>query len=241
MGLFAVKSNGSSWVRLLSDFTGLFFPEYCLGCSSGLVKGEEILCTRCILDLPRTGYQLTDENPIKEKFIGRLPVKYATAFLKFRKTGLVQHLLHQLKYNHHPEVGRRLGIFFGKEMKGAGLANEFDIIIPMPLHRSRQVKRGYNQSTMFAEGLMNSLGVPYNDTAAVRKNNTSTQTRKNKAERWENVNLAFSVRDPGAIRNKRMLLVDDIITTGASIEACGQELVNNGCKELSVVCMAESQ
>jgi ComF family protein len=193
------------------------------------------------LDLPRTGYQLTDDNPIKEKFIGRVPVKYAGAFLKFRKTGLVQHLLHQLKYNHHPEVGRRLGIFFGKEMRGVGLANEFDMIIPMPLHRSRQLRRGYNQSTMFAEGLMNSLGIPYNDTAVVRKINTSTQTRKNKAERWENVNLAFTVRDPVAISNKRILLVDDIITTGASIEACGQALVNHVCKDLSVVCMAESQ
>ena len=241
MGLFAVKSNGSPWVRLFSDFTRLFFPESCLGCSSGLVKGEEILCTRCILDLPRTGYELTDENPVKEKFIGRLPVKYACAFLKFRKTGIVQHLLHQLKYNHHPEVGRRLGIFFGKEMKAVGLDNEFDIIIPLPLHRSRQLKRGYNQSTIFAEGVTNSLGVPYNDKVVVRKFNTSTQTRKNKEERWENVKLAFSVRDSEAIRNKRILLVDDIITTGASIEACGRELFKHGCKELSVVCIAEAQ
>ncbi|HEV8514562.1 MAG TPA: ComF family protein, partial [Cyclobacteriaceae bacterium] len=159
MSLFKVKSNEKQWVRLLSDFTSLFFPEYCLGCSSGLVKGEEILCTRCILDLPRTGYPFNGENPVKEKFVGRLPIKYATAFLKFRKTGIVQHLLHQLKYNNHPEVGRRLGQFFGKEITDIGLANEFDIIIPMPLHRIRQMKRGYNQSTMFAEGLKNSIGV----------------------------------------------------------------------------------
>ena len=241
MSLFTVKSNGSPWVRLFSDFTGLFFPEYCLGCFSGLVKGEEILCTRCILDLPRTNYQFTDENPIKEKFIGRLPIRYASAFLKFRKTGIVQHLLHQLKYNHHPEVGKRLGIFFGKEMKDVGLDHEFDIIIPMPLYRSRQVKRGYNQSTLFAEGLMSSLGIPYNDEAVVRKINTSTQTRKNKGERWENVKQAFRVTDPAVISNKRILLADDIITTGASIESCGQELFDHGCKELSVVCLAEAQ
>jgi ComF family protein len=241
MSLFAVKSNEKPWIRLFSDFTSLFFPEYCLGCSSGLVKGEEILCTRCILDLPRTGYQFDAENPVKEKFVGRLPIKHATAFLKFRKTGIVQHLLHQLKYNNHPEVGRRLGQFFGKEIKDIGLANEFDIIIPMPLHSMRQMKRGYNQSAMFAEGLMNSLGVPFNAAAVVRQVNTSTQTRKNKTERWENVNKAFSIKDTAIIKNKRVLLVDDIITTGASIEACGQELHNHGCKELSIACIAEAQ
>src|SRR6185369_12079349 len=183
MSLFTVKSNEKPWVRAFSDFTSLFFPEYCLGCSGGLIKGEDILCTRCILDLPRTGYQFNSENPVKEKFVGRLPIKYATAFLKFRKTGIVQHLLHQLKYNNHPEVGTRLGQFFGKEISDSGLASEFDIIIPMPLHRIRQMKRGYNQSTMFAEGLMNSLGVPYNDSAVARQVNTSTQTRRIKQKR----------------------------------------------------------
>ena len=241
MSLFTVKSNEKPWLRLFSDFASLFFPEYCLGCSSGLVKGEEILCTRCILDLPRAGYQFTNENPVKEKFVGRLPIKHAAAFLKFRKTGIVQHLLHQLKYNNHPEVGRRLGKFFGKEMNDIGLANELDIIIPMPLYHARQLKRGYNQSTMFAEGLMSSLGVPYDDTSVVRQINTSTQTRKNKTERWENVKKAFSVKDSRVIKNKKILLVDDIITTGASIEACGQELYNHGCKELSVACIAEAQ
>ena len=241
MSLFKIKSNEKPWPRLFSDFTNLFFPEYCLGCSSGLVKGEEILCTRCILDLPRTGYQFNSDNPVKEKFVGRLPIKYAIAFLKFRKTGIVQHLLHQLKYNNHPEVGIRLGQFFGKEMNNMGLANEFDIIIPMPLHKARQMKRGYNQSTLFAEGLKNSLGVPYNDTAIVRQVNTSTQTRKNKTERWENVNKAFSVKNPEVIKDKRVLLVDDIITTGASIEACGLELLNHRCKELSIACIAEAQ
>lgn len=142
MSLFTVKSNGGPWLRLISDFTSLFFPEFCLGCSAGLVKGEEILCTQCILDLPRTGYQFKNDNPVNEKFVGRLPVKYATAFLKFRKTGIVQHLLHQLKYNNHPEVGLKLGRFFGNEMRAAGLNNEFDLIIPMPLYKSRQRKRG---------------------------------------------------------------------------------------------------
>lgn len=241
MSLFTVKSNGKGWVSLFSDFTGLFFPEYCLGCSSGLVKGEEILCTRCIVGLPRTGYSFLNDNPVKEKFIGRLPLKYAIAFLKFRKTGIVQHLLHQLKYNNHPEVGKRLGMFFGKEMKDLGLDNEFDMIVPMPLHHSRQRKRGYNQSTMFVEGLKLSLEKPCYDNIVTRPINTSTQTQKNKAERWENVKQAFRVSDTRRTQGQRILLVDDIITTGASLEACGQELLHHGCKELSVVCIAEAQ
>ncbi len=241
MSLFTIKSNENSWLKRTVDFTSLFFPEYCLGCSSGLVKGEEILCTRCILDLPLTGYQFMDDNPIKEKFITRLPLRYATAFLKFRKTGIVQHLIHQMKYNNHPEVGIRLGKFFGMEIKQIGLGNEFDMIIPMPLHPLRQRKRGYNQTTKFAEGLVQSLDIPYYENIIFRQINTSTQTRKNKTERWENVNHAFSVQRPMAIQDKRILLVDDIITTGASIEACGQELLDHGCRELSVACIAEAQ
>jgi len=241
MGLFTIKSNERSGSSVFSDFASLFFPEYCLGCSSGLVKGEEILCTRCLLDLPKTNYLNVYENPIKEKFLGRLPIKYAWAFMKFRKTGVVQHLLHQLKYNNKPEVGSRLGKLFGKDIHDLGLASEFDIIIPMPLHHLRQRKRGYNQSTKFAEGLAQSLNVPSEDNLVTRKINTSTQTRKNRNERWENVKHAFRVEQPDAIRNNRILLVDDIITTGASLEACGQVLINQGCKELSFACIAEAQ
>lgn len=236
-----MKSNGSSLGNLFSDFTSLFFPEYCLGCSSGLLKGEEILCTRCLVNLPRTGYLSVEENPVKEKFIGRLPIKNAWAFLRFRKTGIVQYLLHQLKYNHHPEVGIRLGKLFGKELKEQGFNSEFDTIVPLPLFASRQKFRGYNQSAKFAEGLSDSLGVPFNSNCCSRLKNTETQTRKTRVERWENVELAFFVKDKKAIENKRVLLVDDVITTGATIEACGRQILNSGCKELSVVCIAEAQ
>ncbi len=241
MSLFTVKSNENTLLLLISDFTSLFFPEYCLGCSSGLVKGEEILCTHCILDLPFTGYQFMDGNPIQEKFLARLPIRYAGALLKFRKTGIVQHLLHQLKYNNHPEVGIRLGKIFGREIKELGMHYEFDMIIPIPLHKSREKKRGYNQSTKFAEGLMHELKVPCMNDLVVRLKNTSTQTRKSKTERWENVEHAFGVIHPSAVENKRILLVDDIITTGASLEACGKQLLDYGCSELSIACIAEAQ
>ncbi len=240
MSLLTRKSNGSSLWNAFSDFASLFFPEYCLGCSEGLIKGEEILCTRCLSELPRTGYIDFEENPIKEKFIGRLPVKNAWAFLRFRKEGIVQHLLHQLKYNNQPEVGIRLGKLFGRELKNTGYS-QFDLIIPLPLHASRQKNRGYNQSAKFAEGLSSSLEIPFSLDCCFRLKNTQTQTRKNRSERWENVEVAFQVIDKSKIENKRILLVDDVITTGATLEACGRQLINGGCRELSIACIAEAQ
>jgi ComF family protein len=240
MSLLTRKSNVSSLRNVISDFASLFFPEYCLGCSQGLVKGEEILCTRCLSQLPRTGYLDTPENPIKEKFIGRLPIKEAWAFLRFRKEGIVQHLLHQLKYNNQPEVGIRLGKLFGMELKKRGLS-QFDLIVPLPLYVSRQKNRGYNQSAKFAEGLSSSLGIPINLNSCIRLKNTQTQTQKNRSERWENVEHAFQVIDKKVIEDKKILLVDDVITTGATLEACGRQLINSGCRELTIACIAEAQ
>jgi len=228
-------------VSLVTDFISLFFPRYCLACFGTLVKGEEILCTRCIAELPRTNYFAQPTNPVEEKLIGRLPLRHASAFLKFRKGGIVQHLLHQMKYNNHPEVGVALGKVFGHELKVAGLSTAFDIIVPVPLHESRKRKRGYNQSAKLAEGLSYSLETPWDESVSVRKHKTATQTKKSKIERWDNVKDVFAMSGNKSIAGKRVLLVDDIITTGATLEACGQHLIANGCLELSVACLAEAQ
>lgn len=239
MSLLTVKSNGSSLASVISDFVSMFFPEYCLGCSNGLVKGEDILCTACLISLPRTDYHTNQDNQLREKFFGRIPLKSAWCFLRFRKTGIVQHLLHQLKYNNHPEVGVRLGKLFGSEIKDQ--KPEFDLIVPLPLHLARQRNRGYNQSAKFAEGLSEALEIPFNATTCSREHNTESQTKKTKSERWENVMDAFVVNDVSAVRGKRVLLVDDVITTGATIEACGRKLIGAGCTELGIACIAEAQ
>lgn len=231
------KSNvGGLW----SDFVSLFFPNYCLSCSLSLFKGEDILCTRCILELPKTDYHLQADNPIKLRLEGRLPLTYAMAFLKFRKSGIVQQLLHQLKYNGHREVGLRLGMLYGKELRDAGFGKDFDVIVPVPLHAARQRRRGYNQSACFAEGLSVSLDIPWNESITTRTISTTTQTKKSKLERWENVKDVFNIQHLSEIEGKRILLVDDVITTGATLEACGQHLIKAGCAQLSIACLAEA-
>ena len=226
---------------IFEDFLSLFYPPYCLGCSGTLVKGEEILCTGCLNNLPKTYYHRRSENPVINRLAGRLPVRFGGAFLKFQKGGVVQRLLHQLKYNNCPEIGERLGKAYGRELKEASPATEFDLIIPVPLHKSRLRQRGYNQSAWFAKGLSEALDVPWNESISIRLQATATQTKKSRADRWENVRHVFSVSAPGLLDQKRILLVDDVITTGATLEACGRHLLDCGCASVSVACIAEAQ
>lgn len=241
MGSNQIKSNVvTQTLNLLRDFVSLIYPNYCLGCSNALYKGEEILCTHCISNLPKTNYIYNYNNPVMLRLQGRLKLKYALAFLKFRKHGLVQKLLHQLKYNNHPEIGEVLGRVFGREMFENGYAHEFDVIIPVPLHASRKRARGYNQSAYIAKGLGLALEIPWDESISTRKVSTKTQTRKTKTERWHNVESVFDILDENKIRDKRILLVDDVMTTGATLEACGARLLEAGCKELSIACLAEA-
>jgi ComF family protein len=224
---------------LLADFVALFFPNYCFGCRDGLVHGEEILCTACIGELPRLDYYTSDDNPITNRFVGRLPLKHGWALLKFQKSGIVQNLLHELKYNNHPEIGIKLGKILAANALQYGLGAEFDLLIPVPLHKSRLRARGYNQSGMIAKGISEVLTIPYDDSCMIRLAATKTQTKKSKVDRWENVNEVFQVSKPDKILDKRILLVDDVITTGSTLEACARRLFDAGASELSIACIAE--
>ncbi len=226
---------------IFDDFLSLFFPQYCLGCSDFLVKGEDTLCTTCLTELPKTHYHTRIENPVLNKLSGRLPIRHGWAFLKFQKGGVVQHLLHQLKYNNHPEIGERLGKAYGRELALASLNREFDLIIPVPLHQARLRHRGYNQSAYFAKGLSEALEIDWDESISIRLQASTTQTRKSRAERWENVRHVFAVENQIDLTQKRILLVDDVITTGATLEACGQHLLESGCASVSIACIAEAQ
>jgi ComF family protein len=230
-----------SFVReVCHDFISLFYPRYCMACYEGLAKGEETICTRCMYELPRTHYHTEPANPLFRRLEGRLPLQYALSFLRFRQGGRVQRLLHNLKYYNHPEIGEMLGRVYGEELH-RHYSQAFDLIIPIPLHPARLKKRGYNQSEEFARGLSKNLMVPMNPSIVERVIKTETQTRKSKLMRWQNVREVFEVKSTAAIAEKHILLADDVVTTGATIEACAQPLLQAGCASISVVSIAYSE
>jgi ComF family protein len=233
-------SNSTS-TGVLEDFISLFYPRYCRGCYNSLVKGEELICTKCLLEMPKSHYHLQWDNPFYQKFRGRLPVKHVMTLYKFVKESRVQNVLHALKYKQQPELGEMLGRVYGQDLVEAKYKDSFDLIVPVPLHSSRRRIRGYNQSEEFGKGLSQMLAVPCDDTYMTRSAKTETQTHKTKLRRWENVNQIFQVVDPKFVTEKRVLLVDDVVTTGATLEACGQALLDAGCRELSIACIAATQ
>ena len=226
---------------ILEDFISLFYPRYCRGCYNSLVKGEDLICTECLLEMPKSYYHLQPDNPFFQKFRGRLPVKHVMTLFKFVKQSRVQQVLHALKYKQQPEIGEMLGRLYGKDLVEAQYEETFDLIVPVPLHASRRKLRGYNQSERFGNGLAHMLGVPCDDTHLVRSARTETQTHKTRLSRWENVNGVFKVIHPASIAERRVLLVDDVVTTGATLEACGDALLRAGCRELSIACIAATQ
>lgn len=227
-----------SFVWYLKDFLKLFYPPYCVACEGGLVKGEEWICTECLAQLPRTNYHFVQENPVFMRLAGRIPIVSASAFLFFTQGGLVQRILHALKYHNVPGLAEKLGRVYGGDLVQAKPQAKIDAILPIPLHASRKKKRGYNQSEEFAKGLSEVLRVPMNAQSVVRTRNTATQVRKNRLLRWENVEHAFTVTDKKQVEGKHILLVDDVITTGSTLEACGRELIYHGAASLSVAGIA---
>lgn len=226
---------------ILTDFISLLYPRYCFACQEGLVKGEETVCSRCMIELPRTQYHFEEENALFKRLNGRIPLSFAFSFFLFRKGGKVQQLLHALKYSNHPEIGETLGEVYGAELQQANYGEKFNVIVPVPLHATRKRKRGYNQSEEFAKGLSKSLNIPFSGNALERITKTETQTRKSKLKRWQNVSEVFRLKEHDRIANQHVLLVDDVITTGATIEACAQVLLENGCSAISIASIAYAE
>lgn len=223
---------------MFHDFVNLLFPTYCLVCPTTLVRGEILICTDCLYDLPQTDHHRVYDNAVARKFLGRLPVRYAMAMYLFQPLGKVQHLLHSLKYQHKPIIGKLFGRRYGGLLKEACLDKVFDIIVPVPLHPSRLQQRGYNQSDFFAQGLSETLQIPWQPQCIERNKGIATQTKKRKLDRFMSLENVFRVVDTTSIGHKHVLLVDDIITTGATIESCGTALLEAGIKDLSMAAIA---
>jgi len=225
----------------ITDFINLFFPNVCHACGNVLNQQEEVICTSCYFKLPKTGFQKHKENIISEIFWGRIELNAATSFLFFNKGGKVQNLMHALKYKGNKEVGIYLGKLFGEELKQSPLFGSLDFIVPVPLHSKKQFKRGFNQSAVIAQGLGEALEVPVSINNLIRKTHTSTQTKKARYDRWENVKGVFKVENESIFEGKHLLLVDDVLTTGATLEACAHPLLEISNAKVSVVTLAYAQ
>ena len=225
-------------MSLISDFISLFFPRSCYVCGNSLYKNEEVLCTRCNLHLPETNYHKMPDNPIHKIFWGKIPVVNASAMYFFKKGGSVQRLVHQLKYKGHLEIGTLLGQNYGHKLKQEERYKDIGLIIPIPLHPKKLRIRGFNQAEVFAGGIAGSMHVQLNSSAIKRVVATSTQTKKSRYKRWENVSGIFEITDSAVLENKHILLVDDVITTGSTMEACLTQLNTIPGIRLSVAAIA---
>lgn len=228
-------------LNIFNDFISLFYPRYCLACATGLVKGENLVCISCLQELPKTNFHLEKENSLKTKFYGKINIEYALAYTRFVKLGKVQKLLHKIKYNGKQELGILFGKMYAAEMIKADLQQKFDVIIPIPLHPRKMKKRGYNQSDYFAEGLSEVLDLPWLKDVVIRIKQNETQTRKSRVLRWQNVENIFIVKNSYKIQGQRVLLVDDVITTGSTLESCAKTLLNAGARNISVAAIAVAE
>jgi len=225
-------------MSFVEDFVSLFFPRICFACGNSLYKHEEVLCTYCLFRLPKTNFHLEPDNPVSRMFWGRIKLESASSFCYYRKEGRVQNLIHQFKYRGKKEIGSFIGKLYGLSLKDIESFYDIDMIVPVPLHPGKLRKRGYNQSELFGHGLSESLEIPIDKTSLVRTQASSTQTKKSRYKRWENVESIFSVKSPENLKGSHILLVDDVVTTGSTLEACAQVLLQVEGVKVSVVTMA---
>jgi len=223
---------------MLKLLLNLFFPKVCVGCKNMLMHQEIFFCVTCLHDLPVTNLHRNDSKVISNIFYGTAILEHATALFYFPKQGAVRQLIHQLKYKRQESISAYLGEWLGVELNESGYYNNIDVIVPVPLHKNRMKLRGYNQVEGFGKEIALSLNATYNDTTLVRIKNTASQTVKDRLTRWKNVQTIFEVSELKKLQGKHILLVDDVITTGATIKACVAELNKIPDVKLSLAVMA---
>ena len=223
---------------LFEDFISLLFPRLCYACGNHLLRNEYLICTECYVVIPRTNFHLAIDNPVARLFWGRCRIEKAAAFSFFNKGSRIRNLIHNLKYRGIQEIGYELGRIYGLSLKSSGFSADIDLIIPVPLHPSKKRIRGFNQSDFISSGIADATGLPVFTHSLVRNKITATQTKRSRYDRWSNVEGIFGITDPEIIKGRHILLVDDVITTGSTIESCTNELLKVEGVKVSVVALA---
>lgn len=228
-------------LNVIHDIGNIIYPKLCAACHEALSKQEKVICLKCQIGLPKTDHVLYDDNPVAKKFWGKVPIERALAMYHFHKTSRLQEVMHALKYKGRKDVGLRLGNLMGYHLLQYQIFNEIDYITAVPLHKDKLIKRGYNQSGVIAEGLSEVLQKTYDAEILQRSIFTETQTKKSRLERWENVKDIFEVQKPDLVTNKHILLLDDVITTGSTLEACALKLIACQGTKVSIVAVAHAE
>ncbi|HCL06614.1 MAG TPA: ComF family protein [Chitinophagaceae bacterium] len=223
---------------MIQSLLQLFYPHQCLGCGSDFLRLSHLLCSRCIHQLPETGFFERGDNPVEKAFYGRIRLEQAAALYYFTKNSLVQELMVQLKYRGNRDAGLFLGRMIGQALRTSGRFTDIDFLIPLPLNPKKQFKRGYNQAELICKGVNEVSGLPLLTDVVVRKQFTESQTTQNRMARWLNMEGVFEVRYPEHLVNKHILLVDDVVTTGATLEACGSYILAVPGTRLSIAAAA---
>lgn len=226
---------------MFQSIINLFFPKVCAGCNSFLTANENVICTLCRHHIPLTNHHLNPENEAFKKFYGKVPIEHASALFYFHKKGIVQEVIHKLKYKGHEEIGTVLGNWYAEELKEIPVFQEIDAIIPVPLHKKKYRQRGYNQVSTFGLALSNELKITYNESILIRTVYSKTQSKKNLLGRTEGIETIFNVNFTQKDHHKHFLLIDDVITTGSTLEACCRALMKIPGTRISIVCMAMAQ
>lgn len=225
-------------INIISDITNVIYPKLCAACQEALNKHEKVFCLKCQLSLPKTDHVLYADNPVAKKFWGKVPIERALAMYNFHKTSRLQEVMHALKYKGRKDVGLRLGNLMGYHLLQYQVFRDVDYITAVPLHKEKLLKRGYNQSGIIAEGLAEVLNIKYDGDLIKRTVFTATQTKKSRLERWDNVKDIFEITNAELITNKHILIIDDVITTGSTLEACAVKLIQYPGVTVSIAAVA---
>ena len=225
-------------LNIANNIKNLFFPEICFGCNNFLTMGEKTICTICRHGLPLTNFHNIKENPAKKVFYGRVEIENASAFIWYHKNTITQQLIHNLKYKGHQEIGSFFGNWYGHELVKSSLYQNIDFVLPVPLHPKKLKKRKYNQITEFGKCIAKQLNIDFVEDVLLQVKETATQTKKGRENRWNEKSNAYKINENVNLNNKHLLLVDDVITTGSTLEACVKTLRNYQNCKVSIVTIA---